>query len=391
MSDEEDSEELEQWIAEMMEEDEELKALGFSRHYASDDSPVGRIVVSEPDNPTIKKHYTCELRKTSSTYISAALMLVGKADSDEVRHRKLTVQRYKRRGGGLPGYDFTTRIEEAKLEDAELDRLRGFLSLGEELDAEEYLVIPVEQEAQASVRSLIEAMDEDDVPIQEVSDLLGAIAGRGELLESLVEATPEDVSRSVGAGLRLAQRQKAFASLVEGMDAGKDEQYFQDLFGENWWMLGNRYVGRLERRDYTTDETHDIPLIRADGFAEIIELKRPDADVFKTVGGRIGLGAKVNDAVNQLATYISEVERQVDTLRVKYDVDFFKVRGQVVIGRLDLDGEEFEEKRAALQQYNSHLHRIEVVTYDHIAWRSQALIDLDERVAEGEEGSGDDS
>ena len=102
----------------------------------------------------------------------------------------------------------------------------------------------------------------------------------------------------------------------------------------------------------------------ADGNYDIIELKRSNAIAFKEHRKKIVVSSEVNDAINQAGHYISEIERQRDHFIARYDTDLYKVRAKVLIGAIGDDDDKAEQKRLALRMYNSHLHRIEVITFD---------------------------
>ncbi len=59
--------------------------------------------------------------------------------------------------------------------------------------------------------------------------------------------------------------------------------------------------------------------------------------------------------------YIDEVERQRDSIIAKDNLDPFKIRARIIIGRNQDD-----EHQAALRNLNAHLHRVEILTFDQL-------------------------
>ncbi|MCB9924860.1 MAG: DUF4263 domain-containing protein [Planctomycetaceae bacterium] len=139
-------------------------------------------------------------------------------------------------------------------------------------------------------------------------------------------------------------------------------------------MLGGQYVEKIPKRHWTDEENLDMMLKSADNGYDIIELKRSKAPLFKQHRNKIIVSADVNDAVNQAGHYISEIERQRDHFIARYHTDLYKVKAKVLIGHIADDDEEQIGKRLALRMYNSHLHNIEVVTFDGLVRTSDQII-----------------
>lgn len=59
--------------------------------------------------------------------------------------------------------------------------------------------------------------------------------------------------------------------------------------------------------------------------------------------------------------YIEEVERHRDHIIAQDEADTLKIRARAIVGR---DGT--TEQQATLRNFNAHLHRIEVITFDQL-------------------------
>jgi len=179
----------------------------------------------------------------------------------------------------------------------------------------------------------------------------------------------------VAAALRAAHRSDALDKLRNLILTNALEDKFQKLLDENWWMLGGQYVERIPWREWTIEETLDMLLRSADGYFDIVELKRSDAALFKQDHGKWIVSAAVNDAVNQAGHYISEIEANRSDLLRRRHVDLYKLKAKVIMGCIDEQQEDVDGKRQALRMYNSHLHRIEVIAYDELVRMGEHIID----------------
>ena len=47
-------------------------------------------------------------------------------------------------------------------------------------------------------------------------------------------------------------------------------------------------------------------------------------------------------------------------------MDFYKIKAKVLIGTIADEDDENDGKRLALRMYNSHLHQIEIITFDGV-------------------------
>ena len=69
--------------------------------------------------------------------------------------------------------------------------------------------------------------------------------------------------------------------------------------------------------------------------------------------------------------YIEEVERNRDAILAKDGIDTLKIRVRVIVGR---DGNKAQQE--ALRNFNSHLHRIEVITYDQLLRIAERVLSM---------------
>jgi Domain of unknown function (DUF4263) len=159
------------------------------------------------------------------------------------------------------------------------------------------------------------------------------------------------------------QRGHAVAQLEELIKSDSEENSFQQLLGKNWWMFGNEYGEILGQREIALGTQQDFLAKRtADGFLEIIEIKKPLNNknlIYKAKQGshaRSHYLKELSDAIAQVIDYIDEIENDKQSIYYKE-----KIRAKIIIGR---DGDEKQQR--SLRHLNSELHSIEILTYDQL-------------------------
>lgn len=174
------------------------------------------------------------------------------------------------------------------------------------------------------------------------------------------------IRRTIAISSRLAQYTKVkdeLSALVA--EEGVAESSLQGLLSDNPWLFGSEYSELLPRRTWTRDDRLDFMLRRtADDYLEIIEIKTPIAQpLFRHDRSHDSYApaAPLAEAIGQVVRYIDEVERNRNSIIATDDCDPLKIRARIIIGR---DGD--AQQKAALRQLNSHLHRIEVLTFDQL-------------------------
>jgi hypothetical protein len=226
----------------------------------------------------------------------------------------------------------------------------------------------------ADIVSLVKVMTDTS----QLSCIIKALADKTDELSKLKPLGHDDGNRMVAAALRTAHRTPALNRLVTFIEQDVLEKQFQRLFDANWWMLGRHYVKRIENRELAARTQIDILLQSADNYYDLFELKRSKTEIFKPYDEDrtvLVLRSEVNDAVTQTIQYIYTLERHLEINRSPpVNLDLLRLNTYVVIGFIADDDPERQAKRLALRLYNSHLHRIKVVTYDEIVRIAQQVI-----------------
>ncbi len=120
------------------------------------------------------------------------------------------------------------------------------------------------------------------------------------------------------------QRACSMAQLEELISNDAHEEAFQQLLKKNWWIFGNEYGEIIGQREIAPGTQQDFLAKRtADGFLEIIEIKRPlngKSLIYKTNQGshaRSHYRQELSDAIAQVIDYIDEIENDKHSLYYK--------------------------------------------------------------------------
>ncbi|MER6344027.1 Shedu anti-phage system protein SduA domain-containing protein [Streptomyces sp. NPDC001595] len=156
------------------------------------------------------------------------------------------------------------------------------------------------------------------------------------------------------------------------------------------WIFGGAFVAELARRQYAPDTVLDIPLLRGDGALHVVELKRANIrNLVVRPSGQLMLGAPVHRAVSQTQNYLRTLDEGRDSILAKYGIDTRRASATVVIGHPQYVSEGITSQQVAetLRTYNTHLARIEVITYETLlesAERMLALSSAEQTSGQGE-------
>jgi hypothetical protein len=193
---------------------------------------------------------------------------------------------------------------------------------------------------------------------------------------SLFQRSDNSVSRAVALAARLAEYEEAYEELrrlVENPDTLESE--LQNLLARHPWMFGSEYSELLDKRSWTRDHRLDFMVRRtADGYVEVVEIKRPvQAPLFRLDESHNSYfpARSLAMVLGQVMQYIGEVELNRAYIAMRDKEDPLKIRARVIVGR-DSD----EEQKQALRTLNSHLHGIEVLTFDHLLRIARRVLDL---------------
>jgi hypothetical protein len=328
-----------------------------------------------------------DIYKSRQTYKSASIRAYGSNRSK----LWLTLQTVERVPGG-GGWNFDEPEQKWSCAADQIPILQAFLN--EQFpESGRYTLAAASDSA---LMDLAKQMAAGEVDAAAVSRLICAMSN----VEGVAEMIAESDERGLLTGLierhRQQKRLAAIRAVVE--DPAKNERDIQRVMQKEAWLFGGRYLNVAARRKLDARHEVDIPLIRADGALHIVELKQANvSDLVVKYRNEWVVGPEVNLAVGQVLNYMRAFDEQRGQILEDFQIDTRRAAATVVIGHPDLvtTGASKKEITTAIRTYNTHLSRVEVMTFEDLldgAARSFALSmtdDTDDSDAEGPDLSAD--
>jgi hypothetical protein len=319
-------------------------------------------------HPKIREKRTAVIKNGPEAFKAAELLTIGPPGSDVVKQRTLRLRTLVRSAGD----DFEEKQAGRYTwycEGEEIELLRALLT--EDLPVPGGYTLINNQSPAAAVARLLAG--EDAATAADAVARLLTIPG-------VREALAHSDTAAAGAALVTAQRQRQALELLEKrvLDPSSLEATLHDALKEQWWLFGGRYLGEHRRRLLTVLDQVDIPLIRADGSLHIVELKRAktSAKLIYQEHGHLAVGTDVHKAVSQGINYLRSFDEHQAQIRQDLKVDVRRTTVTVVIGHPAFCDYDEEDVAQTLRTYNSHLARIEVITYAELIAGARAALDL---------------
>jgi hypothetical protein len=159
----------------------------------------------------------------------------------------------------------------------------------------------------------------------------------------------------------------ALEALVK--DPGSREIDLQKQLESMTWVFGGEFLSRVARRALTVGSQLDFSLIRPDGSLHGVEIKKARIPgLVKKHRGQFVAGSEINDAVGQAMNYLRSLDEQYHRILADFDIDCRRASMTVVVGYSPFVKESISARSVAeaIRTHNSHLARIEVVTYDQL-------------------------
>ncbi|WP_103888731.1 Shedu anti-phage system protein SduA domain-containing protein [Actinacidiphila yanglinensis] len=167
---------------------------------------------------------------------------------------------------------------------------------------------------------------------------------------------------------RRAAGLEALRKVVE--DTTASEHALQRALEGQHWIFGGRFVGEAAHRRLVPGDEVDIPLIRGDGALHVVELKRAASLVgplVKRYRGSWVPTAQVHDAVGQAVNYLVGLDENRHRLREELGIETRRASAIVLIGHPSVQPSVSEESiNEALRTFNTHVNRVEVLTYKEL-------------------------
>ncbi len=210
-----------------------------------------------------------------------------------------------------------------------------------------------------------------------VGELFATMEKRGvtaATLAGLLANRNLDLLRTVAISAKLVEYRRALDGLKSMMSAAVAlEDDYQKLLRANPWLFGSEYSELVDRRRWTRDDNLDFMLRRtADGYLEIVEIKTPIPQPLLNHDSSHDSyypAAPLSQVLGQVIRYIEQIERHRDSICSQDQEDPLKIRARIIIGR---DGD--AKQQAALRKFNSHLHGIDILTFDQLVRIGERVI-----------------
>jgi hypothetical protein len=209
----------------------------------------------------------------------------------------------------------------------------------------------------------------DRIDVEDASEAARRIVMSPEALTILAEDSDGQTL------LRTAELRRRATGLAQLRTVAEDptatEQDLQEALEGQHWIFGGRFVGDepTYRRLVAGDE-YDIPLIRADGSLFVVELKlsmKLKEPLVKRHRGSWVAAAAVNDAMSQAVNYLVGLDENRLRIRDEAGIETRRASAMVLIGHPACQPEAPEEAiHEALRILNTHINRVEVLTYKEL-------------------------
>ena len=184
--------------------------------------------------------------------------------------------------------------------------------------------------------------------------------------------------------LQIHKRKQSINEFRQMLNSNVSEQYWQQWFQENPWVLGTEFVEILDERQIDTQHIADYLMRAYDGFLDIVEIKRPGNDIkfwSKTKDhGNLIPSTSLVKAITQSIRYIYEVEREANNIKFLQRTNNTKVvkpRCVLIFGR---SNNWSEEEKEAYRILNSSYHNLTILTYDHVLSRANKMLEVEENI-----------
>ena len=333
-------------------------------------------------NPNVRRVTQTVLKEGPRAFKIASLMEIINPKTKEFHHYSLKIDHIdKTKAGWFYKPERSVRLEGK--EPDEIEVLVKFLSAAytDEFGKASGEMHLVSSNDYAKLENLVAAIPNisDADKIHLVGTLISQLDENSSSTTSFVKAFEEsgsDTIKHIATAARLIDYSKSLEKLrlLVG-DPNAVEREFQKHLEINAWMFGSEYSELLPRKTWASDDRLDYMLRKTvDDYLEIVEIKTAFEDALflrDSSHDSYYPSSRLSPVIGQVTRYIEEVERNRDSILVTDDVGSLKIRARVIVGR---DGS--AEHQAALRSFNTHLHRIEIITYDQLIKIAERVLNV---------------
>lgn len=195
---------------------------------------------------------------------------------------------------------------------------------------------------------LVDELEQGDVAASDVARLI-QLAGRAPDLVAALAASQSGGLLAEAVELQRRRDQLAELRRIVEDPRSNERTHIHPQLKKMGWIFGGRYVGESTRRQLTTGDVLDVPLLRADGSLHVVELKganipslvrrhRGPGDPQEVAGRREELplivGTEVHEAVGQAMNYLCHLDEDRDRILTKLKIETRRASATVLIGHV---------------------------------------------------------
>jgi hypothetical protein len=336
---------------------------------------IYRNLKDQEENPNRRFVDSMKLRESTRMGIVVSHSEIIDQNTGEVHHHAVKIEcipKIAARNGGGWSLEKPKTIWIDDGEKDEIRRLRDFLSVvrgGMPEAVGRYLIVHLDEghDASDALHGLIQHASGPG-KAEALIRVIEAVGSDTEAFNRLIDlaATNPVAAEVMTAALNIARYRDSFATLEELIEGNATEWDFQSHLESNDWLFGSEYSELLDLRHATRDEHQDFIVRRTtDEYIEIIEIKRPlnGQSLFNYDRSHDCYypSSPLSQVVGQVINYIEQLDAERESLLRRNGLDTNKIRAKIIIGR---NGD--DSQLQALRNFNGHLHRIEIVTFDQL-------------------------
>jgi len=188
------------------------------------------------------------------------------------------------------------------------------------------------------------------------------------------------LEKDISLALVQFQREECINDFKKNIDLDNNEQFWQEWFENNKWILGSEFSKILDERNIDLDNIADYIVKSLDGFVDLIEIKKPNGMDFwsstKDHGNYVPSSSLIK-AITQCQNYVYAIEGEINSVKFSKKVEGTPVARPTCLLVFGRSNDWDEEKYLAYRLLNSSLNQITVVTYDQLLKRAEKMIGLD--------------
>lgn len=333
-------------------------------------------------NPNVRTVTQAVLKEGPRAFKIATLLEVINPNNGEFHHYSLKIDHIdKSKAGWFAKPEKSVRLEGKKPD--EIEKLYKFLhaAYDNEFDEKSGELHLISGQDYAKLENLLDAIPNiaDTDKLQLIKNILSQIDGSKSSVTDFVSIFKESNSETlkhIAAASRMVEYSNSLNELKALVsEPSTPEGKFQKHLEVNSWMFGSEYSELLPRKTWTRDDKLDYMLRKTvDDYLEIVEIKTAFQEplfLHDSSHDSYYPSSKLSPVIGQVTRYIEEVERNRDSILAKDGFDTLKIRARVIVGR---DGS--AEHQVALRNFNAHLHRIEIITYDQLLRIAERVLSM---------------